>query len=97
LIEGVVLILPTHQEDGMDGKHAVLTGRHIAAGRALIGMLQADLAARAAISIPTLKRMEAAQGQIPGIANNVSAVIRALEDAGLEFREDGFLGVRTAV
>ena len=61
------------------------TGRQIAAARALLGMSQADLASRAAISIATLKRMEGSGGAALGSANNVTAVQMALEAAGVEF------------
>lgn len=67
-----------------------LTGRQIAAARALVGLSQQDLATAARISVPTLRRMEAAEGAAPGIANNVEAVRRALEAAGVQFiRENG--------
>ena len=61
------------------------SGRQIAAARALLGLSQQDLATAARISVPTLRRMEAAEGPAPGIVNNVEAVRRALEVAGIEF------------
>ena len=57
-----------------------LTGRQIAAARALIGISQEDLALRANISIPTFRRMEASSGHASGMANNVAAVKRILEE-----------------
>lgn len=63
----------------------LVSGRQIAAGRALLGMTQSELAARASISIPTLKRMEASDGVVQGLTNNVEAVCRALEAAGIVF------------
>ncbi|WP_189510837.1 MULTISPECIES: helix-turn-helix transcriptional regulator [unclassified Mesorhizobium] len=73
-----------------------LTGRQIAAARALVGVTQADLAAKANISVPTLKRMEASQGEAAGMANNLGAVRSALESAGVEFISEngGGAGVR---
>ena len=62
-----------------------ITGRQIAAARALAGIGQSDLAAAAKISVPTLRRMEASDGPASGIANNVAAVRAALEAAGVEF------------
>lgn len=61
------------------------TGRQIAAARVLIGITQADLAGKANVSVPTLKRMEASDGPAQGMANNVLAVRRALEVAGILF------------
>lgn len=74
--------------------HSSLTGRQIAAARALVGLSQAEVAAKANISVPTLKRMEASEGPASGLANNVAAVMRALEEAGVEFLNHGQPGVR---
>jgi transcriptional regulator with XRE-family HTH domain len=65
------------------------SGRQIAAARTLIGVTQADLAAKANISVPTLKRMEASEGPAVGMQNNVDAVVRALESAGVIFQAEG--------
>lgn len=65
----------------------MISGRQIAAARALLGMSQAELAAGANISTPTLKRMEASEGAASGLANNVAAVRSALETAGVIFIE----------
>jgi transcriptional regulator with XRE-family HTH domain len=73
---------------------AIITGRQIAAARTLLGMRQAELASRSAISVPTLKRMEASKGPAPGLANNLTAVRRALEGAGVEFTNGDQPGVR---
>ncbi len=67
----------------------MITGRQIAAARALLGWTQATLAEAAAISVPTLKRMEASEGEAAGYANNVKAVRAALEATGLSFLEPG--------
>jgi len=76
--------------------HGTVSGRQIAAGRALIGMGQSDLAGAASISVPTLKRMEASEGPAAGMANNVRAVVGVLEAAGLEFipENGGGAGIR---
>lgn len=76
--------------------NSVITGRQIAAARALLGIGQSELAAQSAISVPTLKRMEASPGPAVGMANNVAAVQRALETAGVEFipENGGGAGVR---
>lgn len=76
-----------------------VSGRQIAAARSLLAIGQAELAALASISVPTLKRMEASEGQATGMANNVRAVITALETAGVEFipANGGGPGVRLRV
>jgi transcriptional regulator with XRE-family HTH domain len=70
----------------MDNKRP--TGRQIAAARTLAGMSQPDLAGKANISVPTLKRMEASDGEAVGMANNVAAIRAALESAGVIFVEE---------
>jgi len=76
-------------------KYQIL-GRQIAAGRALTGLSQAELAGAASISVPTLRRMEASEGIASGLPNNVLAVRNALESAGVVFIEEngGGPGVR---
>ena len=69
-----------------------VTGRQIAAARALIGLGQVELAGLANISAPTLRRMEASQEGIKGMANNVAAVVRALESAGIVFLDGAYSG-----
>lgn len=74
--------------------HIMVTGRQIAAARTLLGIVQSELARSASISVPTLKRMEASDGAASGMANNVRAVISALEAAGIEFTNGGEPGVK---
>jgi hypothetical protein len=71
-----------------------ISGRQIAAGRALLGLDQVTLAAQARISIATLRRMEASGETVSGHVNNVDAVRRALEAAGVEFTNGDQPGVR---
>jgi transcriptional regulator with XRE-family HTH domain len=77
----------------VSGSYQIL-GRQIAAARALTGLEQAKLAAAARISIATLRRMEASNGPAVGLTNNVDAVRRALEAAGIEFTNGDQPGVR---
>jgi len=72
------------------------TGRQLAAARVILGLTQAEVADRSQISVPTLKRMEASEGAVQGMPNNIQAVVRALEAAGVEFvpENGGGAGVR---
>lgn len=72
------------------------TGRQLAAARTLLGLTQAEVTAQSNLSVPTLKRMEASEGPVTGMQNNIDAVIRTLEAAGIEFINDagGGPGVR---
>lgn len=71
-----------------------IIGRQIAAARTITGLTQAELAASANVSVPTLKRMEGSDGPASGLPNNVAAVVRALEAAGVEFTNGGEPGVK---
>jgi predicted transcriptional regulator len=70
--------------------------RQIKAARALVGWSQSDLADKAGISVPTIKRLEAAEGDIGGRAETGAALVAALEKAGVEFiaENGGGAGVR---
>ena len=75
----------------------MLTAAQIRAARALLGWSQPTLAAAAALSLPTVVRMEGQQGPGRSSAANVDAVQRALQDAGVVFipaDEAGGPGVR---
>jgi len=71
------------------------TGYQLAAARALIGMDQVDLAGKAGLSANTIRNMEGSKaGPIAGRAQNVVAVQKVLEEAGVEFLNHGQPGVR---
>ena len=69
-----------------------ITGRQISAARSLAGLSQAEVAKAANVSVPTLKRMEGATGAVPGMANNVAAVVRSLQAAGVTFIDGAYSG-----
>lgn len=66
-----------------------ITGRQIAAARALAGVSRADLAARAGVSLDTLRRMEASGSAFPAADDTREAVRRALEEFGAVFIPEG--------
>jgi predicted transcriptional regulator len=70
--------------------------RQIKAARALLGWSQEQLAGEAAISIATIKRLEAQDGPLGGRKQTESKIISALEQAGAEFLDEngGGPGVR---
>jgi transcriptional regulator with XRE-family HTH domain len=70
--------------------------RQIKAARALLGWSQADLAQRSGVSAPTVKRLEAAEGEIGGRAETGASLVYALQQAGVEFipENGGGAGVR---
>lgn len=65
-------------------KPDMITGQQMRAARALVGLDQRDLAARAGLSVPTIQRMEASEGTVRGVVDTLMKVVEALEAAGVE-------------
>lgn len=59
--------------------------RQIKAARALLGWSQADLAKASKISEPTIKRLEASEGDLGGREETSTAIVDALDAAGAIF------------
>lgn len=57
----------------------------IRAARALVGWSQKQLADHSGVSLPTVKRLEAAGGEIGGYRSTSQKLIEALEGAGVIF------------
>lgn len=62
----------------------MITSQQMRAARALLGIDQRQLAELAELSLPTIQRMEASDGQVRGIVDTLVKVIRALESNGIE-------------
>ena len=62
----------------------MITSAQMRAARALLGIDQRQLAALASLSLPTIQRMEASEGQVRGIIDTLVKVVEALERAGVE-------------
>jgi transcriptional regulator with XRE-family HTH domain len=75
----------------------MVSGAQMRAARALVGMTQDELAKAAGLSAQTIKRMESL-GTGKSSADNVGAVQKALEAAGVQFipENGGGAGVRLA-
>ena len=67
----------------------IITPEQIRAARALLRMEQDELARRAQVSVATVRRLEAAEGQSRVAPATLDEVRHALEDAGAEFIEGG--------
>jgi transcriptional regulator with XRE-family HTH domain len=67
----------------------------VKAARALLGWSQEDLAAKAKISIATIKRLEAQTGPLGGRVETADKIRTALEQGGIRFvgDEENGLGV----
>ncbi len=54
------------------------------AARALLGIDQKTLAAAAGVSVPTIQRMEASDGNVRGVVGSLVRVSEALDALGVE-------------
>lgn len=61
----------------------------IRAARALLGWTQAELAAQAGLSVPTIKRIEPGSGPVPVSLDTAERIVRALEQAGVSLISPG--------
>jgi transcriptional regulator with XRE-family HTH domain len=68
------------------------------AARALLRWSQQDLADKSGVSVPTIKRLEAMDGELVGHNATIQALTLALEGAGVLFipKNGGGAGVRLA-
>jgi len=67
----------------------LVTPEQIRAARALLRLEQADLAARAHVSVVTIRRLEGVHGRQRVTPATLDGVRQALEQAGAEFIPDG--------
>ena len=67
----------------------MITAAQLRAARALLGMDQRQLADAAGVSLPTIQRMEASDGQVRGNVDTLVKVVESLERAGLELIAEG--------
>jgi len=62
----------------------MITAAQMRAGRALLGIDQQTLADLAGVSLPTIQRMEASEGNVRGVVDTLTKVVTAFERAGIE-------------
>ncbi|HEX6001228.1 MAG TPA: helix-turn-helix domain-containing protein [Hyphomicrobiaceae bacterium] len=62
----------------------MITAAQLRAARALLGIDQQTLADMAGVSLPTIQRMEASQGNVRGVIDTLTKVVDALTAAGVE-------------
>ena len=78
----------------------MITAAQMRAARALLGIDQRQLAELADVSVPTIQRMEASDGNVRGVIDTLTKVVEALDRAGIELigdnavSRDGGRGVR---
>jgi len=62
----------------------MVTGSQLRAARALLNLDRSSLAELAGLSLPTIQRMESAEGIVGGNVESLMRVIEALKSAGIE-------------
>ncbi|WP_159731393.1 helix-turn-helix domain-containing protein [Methylosinus sp. Ce-a6] len=78
----------------------MITAAQLRAARALLGIDQKKLAELSGVSLPTIQRMEASDGNVRGVIETLTKVVEALHEAGVELigenarSEGGGRGVR---
>ena len=55
----------------------------------MLGIDQRTLAELAGVSVPTIQRMEASQGNVRGVIESLTRVVEALDRAGVEMIAEG--------
>jgi transcriptional regulator with XRE-family HTH domain len=68
--------------------------KQIKAARELLGWSQEEMAGASGVSIPTIKRLEAAGGALGGRPETGDKIVAALERGGIKFTNGGELGVK---
>ena len=66
----------------------MLTAPQLRAARALLSIDQQTLADMSGVSLPTIQRMEASQGNVRGVIDTLTKVVAALDAAGIELLGD---------
>ena len=62
----------------------MITATQLRAARALLEIDQKTLAKLAGVSVPTIQRMEASQGNVRAVVESLTRVVEALDAAGVE-------------
>lgn len=66
----------------------MITAAQMRAARALLGIDQRQLAEMAGLSVPTIQRMEASEGNVRGVIDTLTKLVEALDSAGIELIGD---------
>ncbi len=62
----------------------MITASQMRAARALLGIDQRQLAKLSGVSLPTIQRMEASDGNVRGVVGSLTKIVDAIEAAGVE-------------
>lgn len=67
----------------------MITASQLRAARALLKIDQKRLAELAGVSVPTIQRMEASEGNVRGVVESLTRIVEALDRAGIELIGEG--------
>lgn len=67
----------------------MITAAQMRAARALLGIDQRQLAELSGVSLPTIQRMEASEGNVRGVVDTLTKVIEAFDRAGIVLIGEG--------
>jgi len=67
----------------------MITAAQMRAARALLNIDQRQLAELAGVSLPTIQRMEASEGNVRGVVDTLTKVVEAFDRAGVELIGEG--------
>ncbi len=67
----------------------MITAGQMRAARALLGIDQRQLAELSGVSLPTIQRMEASEGNVRGVIDTLTKVTEAFDSAGIVLIGDG--------
>lgn len=68
---------------------SMITAAQLRAARALLGIDQRRLAEQSGVSLPTIQRMEASEGNVRGVVDTLTKVVEALDRLGVELIGEG--------
>lgn len=67
----------------------MITAAQMRAARALLGIDQKVLAEMSGVSLPTIQRMEASEGNVRGVVDTLTKVVEAFDRAGIDLIGEG--------
>jgi transcriptional regulator with XRE-family HTH domain len=71
----------------------MITAAQMRAARAILGIDQRQLAELSSVSLPTIQRMEASEGNVRGVVDTLTKIVEAFDRAGVELIGDNVRSV----
>lgn len=71
----------------------MITAAQMRAARAILGIDQRQLAELSGVSLPTIQRMEASEGNVRGVVDTLTKIVEAFDRAGVELIGDNVRSV----